>query len=162
MRLIFGIALLALAAVAIADVGPGPSDLPGIAIYATIDGAPVPNDTTAQMHCFVNGQEFMGPTAQYECTDGVCMGSMYKLCPCGSSGNATFEFSSPSFGMNYTTAPPVLIEHGNNYYFNVTIRTNSRTAGITGTGSPQPPAPCGSIFILLAALLAVPLLAVKR
>ena len=156
----FAVALAALAYFASADVGPGPTDIPSITIHATIDGQPVPDGTDARLHCFSeNGTEFMGPTGTWGCEGGVCTGGMYKLSLCASRANATFEFYHPSFGRNYTTSPPVLIERGNNYDFSVSISTASGTAGITGQGAPQPKL-CGIFLILFAA---VPLLfAVKR
>jgi len=161
--LIFAVALAALAYFASADVGPGPTDIPSITIHATIDGAPVPDGTGARLHCFfANGTEFMGPTGTWGCEGGVCTGGMYKLALCASRANATFEFTNPSFSRNYTTSPPVLIERGNNYDFNVTISSASGTAAISGNSTPQIPTLC-PLGSLLLGLAAIPLLlAVKR
>jgi hypothetical protein len=161
--LIFAVALAALIPWAFADVGPGPTDIPSITLHATIDGQPVPDGTDARLHCFfANGTEFMGPTGTWSCESGTCTGGMYKLALCASHANATFEFTHPSFARNYTTVPMVEINRGNNYYFNVSISTVKGVGTIEGNSTPQPPNPCGSIFIILA-LSAVPLLlSVKR
>ena len=154
----FAVALAALASICLADVGPGPTDIPGITLHATIDGSPIPDGTTAKLHCyFGNGTEFMGPTGTWGCEGGTCTGGMYKLNPCASSGNATFEFSNPSFSQNYTTSPPVLVERGNDYSFNVSISSSSGTAAISGQGNPQPLKACAGILLVLFGLAAVPL-----
>lgn len=162
--LAFAVALAALAAFSFADVGPGPTDIPGITLHATIDGQPVPDNTGAKLHCFfANGTEFMGPTGTWGCQSGTCTGGMYKLALCASRANATFEFTNPSFTRNYTTSPPVLLERGNNYNFNVSISSGRETADIAGTSTPQTPVPSCPIGFLLFALASVPLaFAVKR
>ena len=105
----------------------------------------------------------MGPTGTWGCESGTCTGGMYKLALCASRANATFEFYNPSFSRNYTTGPPVLIERGNDYYFNVSISSSSGTAAISGEGKPQPPNLCGGIIFVLLAIAALPLaLALRR
>ena len=161
MRPLLCVALLALAAFAFADVGPPPMDMPAITLHATIDGDSVPDGTIVDLHCFTDGEEFMGPGGGGECLGGVCHVSAYKLNPCMSEGNATFEFTHESFAQNYTTSPPVLVERGKDYDFNVAISSSAGTAGISGEGVPQPFNPCAVAFALCGAA-AVALFAVKR
>ena len=161
MKLIFTIALLALAAFAFADAGPGPMDMPGVTLHATIDGQPVPDGTSALLHCYTGDEEFRGPGGSWSCEAGVCTGGMYKLNPCARDANATFEFINAAWGRNYTTSPPVHLERGNDYDFNVSISTTSGTTGIAGEGRPQLMKQCGLSFVL-AGLAAVLLVAVKR
>ena len=161
MRLLFCVALLALATFAFADVGPPPMDMPSITLHATIDGSPVPDGTTVDLHCFTDGEEFMGPGGGGGCLSGVCRVSAYKLNPCMSRGDAVFEFTHESFAQNYTTSPPVLVESGNDYVFNVSITAGSGTASIAGEGTPQPFNPCAIAFALCGAAV-IALFAVKK
>ena len=163
MKLAFGIALLALATFAFADVGPPPAGLPSVIVYAAIDGAQVPDGTISEMHCFVGSEEIEMPGWRGYCREGVCEGgSVYKLNPCArDGGNATFEFSNPAWDRNYTTNPPVLIAKGNDYEFNVSISSSAGTAGISGEGTPQLFNPCAIAFALCGAAV-VALFAVKK
>lgn len=145
-----------------ADVGPGPdpATLPYFVINATYGGQPVPDGTTAEIHCLINGEENFVPTASLYCESGICRNSgWYKFSPCIHSENATavFEFRSESFAGNRsinTTAVPVT--GGVTAHYDAALSPDGTSSMRRSGENANPPSTCPiSLALPLLALLGV-------
>jgi hypothetical protein len=148
------IALAALSCACLADVGPGPdpATLPYVVIDATFDGWPVPDETVAVAHCFVDGEENFVPTTTLSCSGGVCKNSgWYKLSPCVDSQNASavFEFTIPLADRTINTSA-LPIRGGKTYRYAVAMTNDGRAEADFESVSDNAPSLCPLSLAILA------------
>jgi len=107
---------------------------PVITVNAMIDGAPVPDNTTALLYCYMGATPDLGgsPDASYYFNSGIADGVVPFYSHCREGGNATFVISNPSFGRNYSARSPMALMGGFHYIFNISISSVSGNVGIIG------------------------------
>ncbi|VVC72079.1 Uncharacterised protein [uncultured archaeon] len=157
--LIVAVAFCLFSQVVFADAGPGPdpATLPYVVLNVTYNGAPVPNETTVQVYCFVNGIENWVPTTSLSCENGICSNSgWYKLSPCVHSENATavFEFAGiAALGNRSVNSSALKILGGKTYSYDVSISGSGAVSAVETGVTDNPASFCPISFALLAVAL---------
>ncbi len=151
MKAVFVIALLALAALAFADVGPSPAP-PSVMVHMESDGAPDASVSQITYHCMGDSSTDTGAVTQramaLSCNGGNCTNSggwFYKFNPCFGvpGGYFTYDYQgSPVQSGDFSVS-------GNFSSYEMTV--DSPSGEITNSSASNLPSGCcGSAFILAA------------